>query len=126
MQEVTSSEVSQNSPYSKDERTMAMLCHLSTFSGFVIPFGNVIGPLIIWLMKKDESALVDDQGKEALNFQISMTLYIIGAAILSIFLIGIPILIGLLILDLIVTIMASIQANEGLEYRYPITIRFIN
>jgi len=58
-------------PTTKDDRTWAMLCHLSGLAGYVVPFGNIFGPLIIWLIKRDQSWFVDDQGKEALNFQIS-------------------------------------------------------
>ena len=110
---------------SKDERTWAMLCHISTFCGMIIPFGNILVPLIIWLIKKDELPFVDDQGKEVLNFQISMVIYMIIAGILCIILIGIPILIGIIIFDFITTIIATVNANDGKYYRYPITIHFI-
>lgn len=110
----------------KDERTWAMLCHLSTLAGFVIPFGNIAGPLVIWLIKKDEFPLVDDQGKEALNFQISMTIYVIASIILMFLLIGIPLLVGLGLFDLIVTVIAAIKANDGVKYRYPLNIRFVS
>ena len=110
----------------KDERTWAMLCHLSTLAGFIIPFGNIIGPLVLWLIKKDEFPLVNDQGKEAVNFQISMTIYIIASIILIFLLVGIPLLIGLGLFDLIVTVIAAIKANEGARYRYPLCIRFVS
>ena len=110
---------------SKDERTWAMLCHISTFSGMIIPFGNILVPLMIWLIKKDELPFVDDQGKEVLNFQISMVIYMIIAGILCIILIGIPILIGMIVFDFIITIIATVNANDGKYYRYPITIHFI-
>jgi hypothetical protein len=110
---------------SKDERTWAMLCHLSALAGYIIPFGHIIGPLFVWLIKKDELPLVADQGKESLNFQISMTLYAIIPVILVIILIGIFLLIALAIVDLILIIVAAIKANEGVQYRYPLTIRFI-
>jgi uncharacterized Tic20 family protein len=110
----------------KDERTWAMLCHLSTLAGFVIPFGNIVGPLVMWTIKKDEFPLVEDQGKEALNFQISMTIYIIAAVILIFLLVGIPLLIGLGLFDLIVTVIAAINANDGVKYRYPLCIRFVS
>ena len=111
---------------SKNERTWGMLCHISTFTGMIIPFGNILSPLIIWLIKKDESPFITDQGKEVLNFQISMTIYILLSLFLIILLIGIPILIGLIIFNFIVTIIGAINANDGKYYRYPITIRFIN
>ena len=109
-----------------DERMWAMLCHLSALAGYVFPFGNIIAPLVVWLIKKDEFPLVNDQGKEAINFQISMTIYIIASIILIIVIIGIPLLIGLGLFDLIMIIVAGIKANEGVAYRYPVTIRFLN
>jgi uncharacterized protein len=109
----------------RDQNMWAMLCHLAALAGFVIPFGNVIGPLVIWLIKKDEYQLVDDQGKESINFQISMTIYYIISAILIIVLIGILMLIGLAIFSLVMIIIAMVKANEGVAYRYPMCIRFI-
>jgi uncharacterized protein len=109
----------------KDQNTWAMLCHMSAFVGFVFPFGNILGPLIIWQIKKDEYQLVADQGKEAVNFQISLTLYVIGAAILILAIIGILLLIGLAIFGLVVTIIAMVKASEGVAYRYPMSIRFV-
>ena len=110
---------------SKDERTWAMLCHFSTYIGFIFPFGNIIVPLIIWLSKREDLPLVEDQGREALNFQISMTIYFIISGILCIILIGIPIVIGLIIFDFIITIVAAISANDGKYYRYPINLKLI-
>ena len=110
----------------KDEKMWAMLCHLSALAGFIIPFGNIIAPLIIWILKKEEFPLVDDQGKEALNFQISMTIYFIVGAILILVAIGIVILPILGIFALIMIVIASIKANDGEKYRYPFTIRLVN
>lgn len=110
----------------RDENLWAMLCHISVFAGFLMPFGNIIAPLIIWLIKKDEYPLVNDQGKEAINFQITLTIYFFASALLIILVIGIPLLIGLAFFGFIVTIIATIKASEGEKYRYPMTIRFIN
>ena len=110
---------------SKDERTWAMLCHFSAFSGLIFPFGNFLAPLIIWLIKKEEMPFVEDQGKEVLNFQISMTIYLLISGLLCIILIGIPIVIGLVIFCFIITIIAAISANDGTQYRYPINLRLI-
>ena len=110
----------------RDENLWAMLCHISAFAGFLMPFGNIIAPLIIWLIKKDEYPLVSDQGKEAINFQITLTIYLFASAILIILVIGIPLLIGLVFFGFIVTVIAAIKASEGERYRYPMTIRFIN
>jgi uncharacterized Tic20 family protein len=76
-------------------------------------------------MKKDEFPLVDDQGKEAVNFQISMTIYYLIAAVLIIILIGIALLIVLGLFSLIMTIVAMMKANSGERYRYPLTMRFV-
>lgn len=109
----------------QEERTYGMLCHLTALSGMIVPLGNIIGPLIIWLMKKDQYSLVDDQGKESLNFQISVTIYLIVSAVLTLILIGLVLMLGVLIFALIMVILASIEANKGARYRYPLTIRFI-
>jgi uncharacterized Tic20 family protein len=109
----------------KDERMWATFCHLGTFGGYFIPFGSIIVPLVIWLIQKDNYPLVDDQGKEALNFQISLYIYKLISFILALFVIGILFLIGLMIFDVVMTIVAAIKANEGIRFRYPMTIRFI-
>ena len=110
----------------KDERMWAMFCHLASLAGYVgIPFANIIGPLIVWQIKKSESPLVDDQGKEALNFQISMTIYVLVGLVSICIGIGIVVLPVLGILGLVFTIIAAIKANQGEMYRYPLTIRFI-
>lgn len=110
---------------SKDEKTFGMLCHLSALVGFIIPLGNLIGPLVIWMLKKDEFPFVNDQGKESLNFQISMTIYFVISFILMIILIGILLAIALALAEIILVIIASVKANEGTAYRYPVTIKFI-
>ncbi len=107
------------------ERTWGLIVHLSALAGFVVPFGHIIGPLVIWLIKKDESPFVDDQGKESINFQISMTLYAIVAAVLVLVVVGIFLLIGIGILDIVLVIVAAVKANAGEKFRYPLTIRFI-
>lgn len=109
-----------------EERTMSMLCHLSALAMFFIPFGSIVGPLIVWLIKKDQYAEVDRQGKDALNFHISMLIYIVMAAILIIFVVGLFILIALGVLNLVVIIVASIKSNNGERYEYPFSIKFIN
>jgi uncharacterized Tic20 family protein len=118
-------QVNNDSNVSKDERTWGMLCHLVAFSGFIIPFGNLLGPLIIWLIKKDEMPFVDDQGKESLNFQLTMLIALIISAILVVVLIGFALLAILAVFQIIVLIIATIKANEGVRYRYPYAIRFI-
>ncbi len=114
-----------DSSMTKDERLWAMIAHISAVAGFVFPFGNIIGPLLIWILKKEEFPFVDDQGKEALNFQISITIYVLISIILVFILIGIPILIVIGIFALVMTIIGAINAYDGKKYRYPLTIRVI-
>ena len=110
----------------KDARTMGMLCHLLSLVAFIgVPLGNIIGPLIIWAIKKDEHPFIDDQGKESMNFQITMTIGFVICVILMFLVIGMFLIIPLAIFDLVMVIIASIKANEGVTYRYPLTIRFI-
>ncbi len=107
-------------------RTWGMLCHLSALLGLLgIPFGNVLGPLVVWLIKKNEIPYVDVQGKAALNFQISMTIYIVPAIVLCVFCVGIFLLIPLVLADIILTIVAAVKANDGKPYQYPLAIPFI-
>ena len=111
---------------SSDVRTWCVLCHAAALLGLFFHFlGHILGPLIVWLVKRGDSPEVDAHGKESLNFQISMLIYDAIAAILCVVLIGIPILIALWVLNTVLVIIASIQASEGKFYRYPITIRLI-
>ncbi len=110
---------------SKDAKTFGMLCHLSALAGYIIPFGNIIGPLIFWQMKKNEFPFVDDQGKEALNFQITVMIAIIACIPLMFIIIGIPLMFVVGIGALILMIMAGLKANDGVAYRYPFTLRLI-
>jgi len=87
--------------------------------------GHILGPLAVWLLKRGDSPEIDAHGKESLNFQISMLIYDAIAAILCIFLIGIPILIALWVLNTVLVIIASVKASEGKLYQYPFTIRLI-
>lgn len=112
-------------PITKDDRTWALICHLSALAGYVIPLGNIFGPLIIWLVKRDQSWFVDDQGKEALNFQISLTIYLVISIVAILVLVGIALIPILAVAGLILIIVAAVKANEGIAYRYPMTIRFI-
>lgn len=109
----------------QEERTQAMLCHLTGLLGGLIPPVNIIAPLVIWLLKKDQSQFVNDQGKEALNFQISMTIYFVVAFLLMIILIGIVLLPVLGLCWLIFGIIGTIKANEGVFYRYPLILRLV-
>ena len=111
---------------SSDVRTWNVLCHATALAGFFVPWaGHILGPLIVWLAKRGDSAEIDAQGKESLNFQISMLIYNVIAGVLCLVLIGFVILGILHILNLVLVIVASIQASEGKFYRYPLAIRLI-
>ncbi len=114
----------------RGDRNIAVLCHLSAIAGFVFPFGNVIAPLIIWLMKREESLFIDDHGKEAVNFQISVWIYLIASGILVLIAIGIPllsavILFAVILFAIVAVITAAVRASRGQEYRYPLAIRLL-
>src|SRR5438874_7506319 len=127
-----------NETAQKADRTWEVLCHVSALSMLLgVPFGNILGPLLIWLLKRGESPAVDAHGKEALNFQISVTLYLLiasGVTVgLMLVLVGfllLPLLIAAAIivpvLDLILVIIATVKASNGEAYRYPFTLRLIS
>jgi uncharacterized Tic20 family protein len=102
-----------------------MLCHLSALAGFIIPVGNIIGPLIVWQIKKTEFPQVDDQGKEALNFQITVLLAAIVSFVLMFVVIGIFLLAAVGIANLVFIIIATLRANQGELYKYPFNLRLI-
>ena len=111
---------------SKEEQNWAMFCHLAALVGFVIPFGNIVGPLVVWLIKRGEMPLVDTHGKEALNFQISVTIAILICIPLMFVLIGIPLMFAIGLAALILTIMAAVKISNGnLDYQYPFAIRLL-
>ena len=116
----------------QEQKTWGMIAHLSALIGFLIPFGNVLGPLVVWLIKKDTMPFVDDQGKEALNFNITVAIVVAGLMIVGTVLL--VILIGFLfyllaavigVAALVFMIIAGLKANEGVSYRYPYIFRLI-
>ncbi|HOP80875.1 MAG TPA: DUF4870 domain-containing protein, partial [Armatimonadota bacterium] len=102
-----------------DDKLMAVLAHILTIVAGFIP------PLIIWLIKGKESSYVEEHSKESPNFQISLIIYWFGTFILSFVLIGFVIMPVLAIFALVVIILATIKANNGEIYRYPLCIRLI-
>jgi uncharacterized Tic20 family protein len=110
---------------SETERNWAMLCHLSAFAGFFFPFGGIIGPLICWLSRKDESAWVNENGKASMNFQLSILMYCVLIIPLCFIFIGIPIIMFLGTLKIVCIIIASIKASKGERFKYPLAIPFI-
>jgi uncharacterized Tic20 family protein len=106
-------------------RTMGMLCHLSLLSGFIIPFGTIIGPILVWTLKKKDHPFIDDQGKEALNFSITFLIALIISVVLIAVFIGLILAPAVGITGLVFIIMGSMKANKGIAYRYPFALRFI-
>ena len=110
----------------KDERLWALVCHLCGFVGHLVPFGNIVAPLVVWVLKKDEMPFVADQGKEAINFQISWSIYMLIGGALCWVLIGLLIVPVLYVVWLVFMLIAAVKSNEGVAYRYPMTIRLIS
>lgn len=111
---------------SKDDQNWAMICHLSALAGFMIPFGNILGPLIVWLIKRGEMPLVESNGKEAINFQITVSIAMLICIPLMFVLIGIPMAFAVGLGALVLTIMAAVKVSNGeFDYKYPLTIRLL-
>ena len=107
-------------------RQWAMLLHLSIFAGYVIPFGGLIVPILIWQLKKEELPKIDPHGKNAVNWIISHIIYIIACIPLIFLIIGIPLLIAVGVLSIVFPIVAAIKASNGEVWKYPLTIRFFS
>ena len=115
-------------------RRWSSLCHLSALLGLALPsFGSVIGPLVVWLMKRDDHPVIDAHGKEALNFQISLLIYtwvllVIGFITMFI-LVGIAFFFlatGVWLVGLVLAVVGAVKASNGSPFRYPFSIRFIS
>ncbi|MGS0674142.1 DUF4870 domain-containing protein [Shewanella sp. 0m-4] len=109
----------------QDEKNMGIIVQVASFSGYLVPFGSILGPLIVWLMKRDEFPLVESCGRNCLNFKISMLIYVTVSAILMLVGIGFILIALFAIADIVFTIIAIIKASEGESYKYPLTINFI-
>lgn len=114
-----------------NEKQFALFVHLSALLGFFIPFGNIIAPLVLWQIKKNESAFIDDQGKEAVNFNLTLLLIGVGLVLLTLITFGIgalltvPVGLALCVAWLVFAILGGMKANEGIAYRYPYILRLI-
>ena len=107
------------------ERQYAMILHLSSLAGYLVPYAGLIVPVALWLAKKDESPGIDRHGRAVVNATISYLIYTTVAAILCVILIGIPMLILLGILAVVFPIIAAVKANDGRYWNYPGSIRFL-
>jgi len=110
----------------RNARTWGAWCHFAALAGFIgLPFGNILGPLIVWQLKREDHPFVDEQGRNALNYQISLVIYALISLVLCLVLIGVLLLGALYLMGVIFPIIAGIQANNGVSYRYPLAIEFI-
>ena len=111
----------------EEARTWAMICHLAALLGLLANgIGFLLGPLLVWLVKRKEHSFVDDQGKEAVNFQITMIIAFLIAGLLSLVVIGLLLLPVLALIEIVMPILAGLKANNGERYRYPFAIRLIS
>jgi len=111
----------------ENERTWGMLAHLSALAGLVIPLiGNVLGPLLVSIARSDQSAFVAAHAREALNFNISVTLAALVCTLLMLVFVGFRLGSALFIAWLVMTLIAAIKASEGAAYRYPFSLRLVS
>ena len=113
-------------PVSPKERRIAAICHLSGFIGFLFPpIGHLLGPLVVWLIYRDKSSFIDDQGREAVNFQLTVTFYVIASSVLVLIIVGIFLLVVLSIFWLVAVLVATARTAKGLPFRYPLNLRIL-
>ena len=108
---------------SQEVRQWAMFCHLSALLGIWIPFGTLIGPLVLWQLKRESDPFIDAQGKEALNFQITVAIAWLVCMVLGFVVIGFLLMLILVVAALVLKIIGGIKASNGSAYRYPWTWR---
>jgi len=106
-------------------RNTAAVAHLSTFAGLVIPFGSVIGPLAVWLTRRHRDPFIDQAGREALNFGISIAIYGSVLLVAALMLVGIPLLMVGVVAWVVLASLAAVKASQGQAYRYPLTLRLV-
>lgn len=111
---------------SSDEQTWGILTHAAGLAGFAVPFGNILGPLLVWLIKRDESRFVDENGKAALNFQLTWTVGIIVVSLTLLIGIGFVLVPIVILAWLVLVVVAMIRASDGQVYDYPLTIDLVS
>lgn len=112
-----------------EERQWAMFAHLSMLSMYITGFGFIVGPIVVWLMKRDESAFVDECGREATNFAISCSIWLVASIAMAFTIVLLPVAFLIWIFGglaaTILCVIAGLKANQGEVYRYPLTLRLI-
>ena len=118
-------ETTETGAVDEEIRNTAVVAHLSTFAGLVVPFGSVIGPLAVWLTRRDRDPFIDQAGREALNFGISIAIYGSVLLVAALMLVGIPLLMVGVVAWVVLASLAAVKASQGQAYRYPLTMRFV-
>lgn len=108
-----------------DQRQMGMFLHLSQLAGFVIPFGCIILPLVLWQTQKEKMPVLDAHGKMVVNFMISVLIYLIVSGILMFVLVGILTMLAVIVIHIVFPIIGAVKANNGEIWEYPLTIKFL-
>jgi len=111
---------------SGEDRLWGAVAHLSAFAIYFSGIGHIVGPMVIWLWKRDTNPFVAEEAKEAMNFNISVTIYAIVAAVLILLLIGIPLLICIHFFQVICIIVGALKASDGRHFKYPLNLRLVN
>ena len=112
-------------PWGMELKQFTIFMHLSQFAGVFVPMAGFVLPIIMWVMNRDQSRTIDRHGKSIVNWMLSFIIYFIGSAILSMVLIGIPMIMALLIANFIFVILGAVRASEGQLFTYPMSINFI-
>jgi len=110
-----------------EDRIWSVACHLAAFLGAVVPFpgASIVGPLVVWLCRRDESVFVDEQGRRALNFQITMAILYLATLPLVLVLIGIPLLGAVAVMNGVFSVWAAVRVASGHDHRYPFTMELV-
>jgi len=109
----------------RQTRMWGMFLHLSVFAGYAVPIAGLLAPIVIWQIKKDELPLIDEHGKNLMNWLLSLLVYTIACVLLSFLFVGIPLLFLLALLSVVFPIVAGIKANNGEVWKYPLSIEFL-
>ena len=118
-------ETTKTGAVAQEIRNSAVAAHLSTFAGLIVPFGSVIGPLAVWLTRRDRDPFIDQAGREALNFGITIAIYGSVLLVAALMLVGIPLLIVGVVAWVVLASLAAVKASQGQAYRYPLTMRLV-
>jgi uncharacterized protein len=108
-----------------EARSVVCAAHLATFAGLVIPFGSVIGPLAVWLTRRHRDPFIDQAGREALNFGISIAVHGSVLLVTALMLVGIPLLMVGVVAWVVLASLAAVKASQGQPHRYPLTLRLV-